>query len=362
MTVDAADAKRISPGLYLAGHKTLSRLAEIVAGLGTTPLVMHGENGIQQAVRQNEKPLLASPRYRHRGPCTEQAIDAASHAIDGGNADVVIAVGGGRVLDVAKAAADQARVSVVTVPTSPATCAAMTALTVIYDDRGRWLRGRVLDSAPSATVIDLDVLRTAPSRLVAAGTLDAIAKTHEVRLALNHSNSARPTETAAISLCDRLDSIIDGSAALVFGAAGASDEATALDTLMESAIAFPGWIGGMAGEANKLAAAHAVHNAFTMLPGSKRSLHGELVGFGVVVQTLLQGDDPAHINHLIRLSRAPSSLTELGCAAFLEDPASQASVLDRILRAPAVQSAFPDLSADALAQCMYRADEMLAKP
>lgn len=360
MRVGPVDAKRISPAVYLAGREALSELRLIVADLGRTPILVHGRNGIVPVARSNPEAIRDWSRYLHEGACTEHAIDRAATAIELRRADVVVALGGGRVLDVAKAAADQVGAPVVTVPTSPATCAAMTALSVLYTSEGPWLKGRLLAGAPSATIIDLDVLRTAPARLLAAGVLDATAKTHEVRLALSRAGAKRPTESAATALSDRLDAIIDAHAHIAFGDLEAEDRHESVDVLAESAIAFPGWIGGMAGEANKLAAAHAIHNGFTLLPESKRSLHGELVGFGVVVQTLLDGSNPNAILGLIRTLGAAISITELGCSRFTEDPDAQRAVLCHVLAAPAMQAAFPGLDADVLSRAIFAADEALA--
>lgn len=361
MTDDYARAKRISPALYLAGPGLLRNLEIVVAGQGRAPLLIHGENGIRQVLQIYGNALSTAPRYLHRGLCTQQALDLASQAIEARDADVVVAVGGGRVLDVGKGAADQTGLSVITVPTSPATCAAMTPLAVLYDNDGHWLRGKVLASAPLATVIDLDVLRTAPQRLLASGILDATAKTHEVRLALGRLEELKPTESAASSLCDQLDRIIGRYAPDVFGRGAMTDETASVDTLLESVIALPGWIGGFAGEGNKLAAAHAVHNALTLLPGSKRSLHGELVAFGAVVQQLLEGADATDVESLIRLVGAPKSLSQLGCAAFRETPADRAAVLSRILSAHSFVSAFPSIDAKSLEDGILKADDAPAK-
>lgn len=352
-----AGTKRVAPAAYLAERGALRHLRAIVAGVGNAPLLVHGSNGASAVERSRPGVLPAWARYLHEGVCSRRTIDATVEAIGAQGADVVVALGGGRVLDVGKAAADQADVPVVTVPTSAATCAAMTALAVSYDEAGRWSGGRPLSRAPDAVVIDLDVVRAAPRRLLAAGVLDATAKTHEVRLALRRSRGQGPTGSAALALCDQLDAIIRACVPAVYGGAEAPAGSEPLDVLAEAVIAYPGWIGGLAGESNKVAVAHAVHNALTLIPGSKRSLHGELVGFGVVVQNLLEGRSPATVTDLIALLGAPRSLTQLGCSSFADTPAACREVLARVLEAPATRAAFPGLEPEDLRGAMLRAEE-----
>lgn len=357
MKTTPAGIKRVAPAAYLADRGALRHLRAIVAGVGNAPLLVHGSNGASAVERSKPGVLPAWARYLHEGVCSQRAIDAAVEAIGAPAADVVVALGGGRVIDVGKAAADHADVPVVTVPTSAATCAAMTALAVSYDEAGRWSGGRPLSRAPDAVVIDLDVVRAAPRRLLAAGVLDATAKTHEVRLALRRSRGPLPTASAALALCDQLDATIRTCVPAVYGGEEVPTGSEALDVLAEAVIAFPGWIGGLAGESNKVAVAHAVHNALTLIPGSKRSLHGELVGFGVVVQTLLEGRSTATVTDLIALLGAPRTLAQLGCSSFSDTPAACAEVLARVLEAPATRAAFPALEPDALRGAMLRAEE-----
>jgi glycerol dehydrogenase len=49
-----------------------------------------------------------------------------------------------------------------------------------------------------------------------------------------------------------------------------------------------GLIGGIGGAKCRTAAAHAVHNGLTQLDFKKKSLHGELVGYGILVQLRIE--------------------------------------------------------------------------
>ncbi|MDF2903310.1 MAG: glycerol dehydrogenase-like oxidoreductase, partial [Bacillus sp. (in: firmicutes)] len=66
------------------------------------------------------------------GFCTKKAIQILTAITKEAEVGVVVGVGGGSVLDIAKAVAEDSHLPVVTIPTIAATCAAWSALTVIY--------------------------------------------------------------------------------------------------------------------------------------------------------------------------------------------------------------------------------------
>lgn len=100
---------------------------------------------------------------------------------------------------------------------------------------------------------------------------------------------------AAGSLCKFVDDEIRLHAAATLGRRHPAARAVALATLSELPIAFPSWIGGLAGDANKLAAAHRVHNGLATLQRSKASARGELMDFGIADYETLQGAVPRDI-------------------------------------------------------------------
>ena len=351
-----SEVRRIAPARYIAGERTLEQLTDVVTELGSHPLLVHGDIGIRNAQAIAGPLLPLAPRVVHEGYCTEAQIASVARRAGDHSVDVVVAIGGGRVMDVAKAAASVVGARMVAVPTSPATCAAMTPLSVIYREDGVWQRGLPLPSCPEAVVLDHVVLTSAPRRLLSSGVLDALAKVHEVRMSLNRTNHSMPAAAAARSLCDALDRAIE-YATLEHTLLEVT--ASELAALAEAAIAFPGWIGGFAGESSKLAAAHAVHNALTNVVGSKQALHGELVGFGLVVQDVLAGRDPNATINLIILLGAPRGLTALGCESYLRSEEVRHVVDGAIGRAPAFRKAFPLTELGAIQIAMLKADRLL---
>ena len=49
-----------------------------------------------------------------------------------------------------------------------------------------------------------------------------------------------------------------------------------------------GLIGGIGGEKCRTAAAHAIHNAITQIVSAHKTLHGEIVGVGILLQLRLE--------------------------------------------------------------------------
>lgn len=351
----------IAPKRYVTGRGALRDLGSVAARYGRRVLIIHGEHGYARVETSAETSLedagLEAVATRHTGPCTDAAIEAHSRTAHTHVIDMVIAIGGGRVLDVAKGTAHAAGLPCVTVPTSPATCSGTTAVVVDYDDTGAYLGSRLLDPPPIAAVVDTDVLVQAPNRLLAAGIADALAKVYEVRFASKRAGTHSATALAASKLCDELEALIAAHAKTALNMEGAADRERDRALVAEAVVLWPGLIGGLVGETGKLAAAHAVHNALTHLPGSKVSLHGELVAFGILVQQVLEGASPKSVRDtadtFMELG-CPCSLEALGCGAFHGGKGS--AIASRAAELSSMRIAFPEASANDIYQAMLAAD------
>lgn len=353
----------IAPTHYLTGQGVVCQIGALARRYGPRTMVIHGGTGygkVESAVLSSMAEAEIVPTtVRHAGPCTRNAVEAHAETANKVSADLIVGIGGGRVLDTAKGVADSIGRPYITVPTSPATCSAATAVVVYYDTDSVYLESRLMREPPVAAIVDWDIIAQVPDRLLVAGIVDALAKVHEVRFATGRAGGHSATASAALALCDGLEALMEGKAKAILGdwaTAGLTQERI---TVAEAALLWPGLIGGLAGESSKLAAAHAIHNALTLLPGSKQSLHGEILAFGILVQQFLEGTPPEAIKAGARFFVAlgcPCSLGTLGCGAFHTGEGQR--VASRAVALPSMRRCFPNVSEEALLQVMMEVDTL----
>ncbi|MGC0267871.1 iron-containing alcohol dehydrogenase, partial [Enterobacter hormaechei] len=113
-----------------------------------------------------------------KGHCSERDVTHLVNA-SGGEASVVIGVGGGAVMDTVKAVARRLGVPFVGIPTIAATCAAWTPLSVWYNDAGQALQFEIFDDANYLVLVEPQIILNAPAEYLLAGIGDTLAKWYE---------------------------------------------------------------------------------------------------------------------------------------------------------------------------------------
>jgi glycerol dehydrogenase len=227
--------------------------------------------------------------------CTEQNLTQVLELLGAGSngsrkgQQLVIAAGGGKVLDLGKLAAHRAGVPVVTVPTTAATCAGWTALSNVYTDAGAFAYDVSLPRCPEVMIVDYSIIATAPKRTLVAGIGDAIAKWYEASVS---SGSTQQTMVIAAVQEARVlrDLLLQKSGAALAQYDGRNDGAYLREwrEVVDANVCLAGVIGGVGGASCRTVAAHGMHNALTHLPEAYGTLHGEKVAYGILVQLRLE--------------------------------------------------------------------------
>ena len=229
--------------------------------------------------------------------CREDALAVAeSGGLDG--VDVVVGCGGGLILDFSKCLAHLAGAPLVTIPTSSAQCCAYTSIACCYTREGRYVSTSHFAREPAAALLDLSILARQPSRLLAAGALDAMAKKIEIefwtqldaRTGAGASGAAAPSGIAA-AISDFIHADIDGKIDAALAGLGEGGPSPALRDVVFDSVVGAGIVSGISGGSRQVALAHRLYyGARTLHPAlAARYTHGELVAVGLVMQHVYNG-------------------------------------------------------------------------
>ena len=330
---------QLCAGRYYQGNGVLSHLGEDAALLGSRLLLVTGQQSwrkVSPAVTAVlEQGRFQWETYQMSGCCCPANYQAAAAAGRAFGADAVVGVGGGRVLDAAKIAADLMGVRCITVPTSAATCAASAWLAVEYTDQGAFVGNYWARFPPFAVIADLDILiGNCPPRLQMVGFVDAMAKYPEISYNILHSGQWEQNVFShnARLLAESTYSQLMSSGAEAFRLLQAGQNSPAVEDCICAALQLTGMISAMACGGKQAAVSHSLYSYFcTCRPAIRaRFLHGELVGASLVYQLAVNGagrEEQAQLYRFLRQFGLPACLEDLGLAHTPEEESSLFSFL-----------------------------------
>ena len=283
----------ISPGRYISGYDNIHELGREVKKIGDTVLVLLDENILDkiQGVLSSLAENVHIEQTYFNGECCHSEIDRIAELLKSKNIDVIVGIGGGKLMDTTKAAGYKGGSKIVTVPTIAATCAAWSSHSAVYTEQGIAYEYYDIHKNPDMLFMDKKIISSAPVRYLISGMVDSLAKWVETKAFTDGITEKNVELEIAMYIAKKIyDEIFE------FGVKAVSDIKNGIyskevDCMIEHTILSAGLVGGVGGEACRAVAAHAVNNAFTVLFGRNReNLHGEVVGFGNLVQKVLDGD------------------------------------------------------------------------
>ncbi|BCU67343.1 glycerol-1-phosphate dehydrogenase [Sulfolobales archaeon HS-7] len=217
---------------------------------------------------------------------------------------VIIGVGGGKVIDVAKYTAYRANVDFISVPTSPSHDGITSPFASI---KGLGRPISVKAKEPLAIIADIEVLAKAPSRLIKAGIGDTIGKIISIRdwqLAHKLRGEYYASYTASLALLSAKHSL---SAAKLLNVNRVEAVRILMEALISSGVAM-----GMAGSSRPASGSeHLFAHAVEVLePGT--ALHGELVGIGTIIMSYIHNLNWRKIRRTLSEIDFPVTAKQLG--------------------------------------------------
>ncbi|MFR1050519.1 MAG: glycerol dehydrogenase [Lachnospirales bacterium] len=315
-----------APGKYTQGAGELSKLGMNVKKMGNKFFILCSANTrrrigtvMEESLRSVEKEYVFCD---FNGECSKAEISRVMEEFEKAGCDVMVGAGGGKVIDTAKASAENlGGKPVVIIPTVASNDAPCSGVAVIYNEAGVVVKALLTKHNPDLVLVDTNVIAHAPARLLTAGMGDALATWFETRACKRSGakSMARGLCSNTAYMMSRLcyDLLIqDGVAALEAVKRQESDQH--LENVVEASI----YLSGIGFESGGLAAAHAINDGFAYVPAAHGMYHGEKVAYGLLCQLLLEKAPQEEWDEVFGFCKAvglPTKLADLGITEVKEE-------------------------------------------
>ena len=288
---------RVGCGRYLQKRNILKECAAELKKYGKHPLILAGKTAWDVAGSAVDASLRAADMayylHIHGGTCNAEDAERVALLSKQKGCDLIVGVGGGVMMDFAKLVARMAELPIVNVPTSSATCAAYTPLSVCYTAEGRTVGTTHHDREVDAVLVDTEILLRQPPRLLLAGVFDAQAKFLEIKHRYRPEDKSYPLGLDyAYAMAVRSYEELSKKTAAALDAMERGECTPTFEQVIFTAIAATGVISGIARGSNQTALGHKFYEITRALypEASKPYLHGELVGVGLLLQNDYNGE------------------------------------------------------------------------
>lgn len=279
------------PSKYVQGRNAVNLLPQYVEDMGGKSLIVVTKSQLERMTSI----MGAGSRVEvFNGEASYEEIERVKSLAVNEGATVLVAVGGGKVIDVVKISADQLGIPSIIVPTICATDAPCSGCAITYTASGEYIRAEYQRTNPRLVLVDSEIIAAAPSRFLVSGMGDAFATyleaiACEATCSPNQCKGGGLRTKSAMALCKLCTETLFeyGVQAKMENDKGVAGEA------LENVIEANTLLSGLGFESTGLSMCHAVANAFTLLPECHSKYHGEKVAYGCLVE--LEMSDPLNI-------------------------------------------------------------------
>jgi len=297
------------PGEVVIGSGVIHQLGDVTQRVvSTRRAILITDKDVMKIAGENAVTSLEKVKFKVETvlikKATEIEVEKSCDGIRQHSSGVVVAVGGGSVIDTAKLCSTQERQPFISVPTSAAHDGISSPRASIKKDG---TSVSVEGQSPIAIVADTHIIAKAPYRFTAAGCGDLISKITAVRdwkLAHTLGYEYYGEYSASLSLMGA--TIIMENAAMI----KQNDEQSirlVVEALIASGIAM-----GIAGSSRPASGSeHKFSHALDRI-APKPAFHGEQCGVGAIMMGYLHAIDWEEIRDTLKTIGAPTTAKELG--------------------------------------------------
>jgi glycerol-1-phosphate dehydrogenase [NAD(P)+] len=311
------------PREVLLGRDILSRVDEIITRFGfRTPLLISGPHTYKIAASRIEQEIEADVMIIEKTNIAQ--IEKIENVITSQKNDVVIGVGGGKIMDAAKLSASWNTLPWISVPTSSSNDSLSSQAIAFLLNREAEEREKLKKAhAPLCIVIDMDIVEKAPERMLVAGCGDLISNYTAVRdweLAHRLKGEYYSEYAAALSMMS--------AKIVVENARTVKDTPEEGARLVVKGLVSSGVAMSIAGSSRPASGSeHLFSHALDLL--GCNAYHGEQSGVGTIMMMYLHNADWKSMRDVLKFIGAPTTGRELGMD---EDTVVEALTLCHTLR------------------------------
>ena len=355
-----------APSRYYQGPGCLEKIGEIAASAGARFAVVADAFVLPMLRGTLERAFanagLSAQILPFSGDVTESAIAGLVAEAQAENPDAVIAIGGGKAIDVGKALSHRLGRDIITVPTAAANDAPTSKNYVIYDENHALVEVAHLPASPRAVIVDSSIIAGAPKALLVAGIGDALTKAFEAAqcYAVEGRNMfGQQPSLSALVLARACYDMVRRHACAGLALAGSGQSSKAFEELLEAMFV----MGGLGFESGGLSIAHAMTRGLSKVKGAAEAVHGHQVAYGLLVQLHLERRPQDYIADLLGFYAdvgLPTTLRALGVQS--PDDAIFRQIAGPTLAAPHAKNFERELSEQDLIDAIRGVEGLTARP
>lgn len=309
------------PTKVLIGDGVISKLGEFVEeSAGSRKVLVASGANVQSKVRQAVDSAMG-PRavWVDVVAADMENVDRVIRKSSGSGC--IVGVGGGKSVDVGKLAAFKKHLPFYSVPTSASHDGIASPFASL---KGLDRPYSVMAKPPLGILADIEVIASAPRRLLASGCGDLVSKLTAVRdwqLAHKVTGEYYGGYSASLAMMSA-DVVLEGSKKI--GKFGRESVRDLVEALISSGVA-----AGIAGSSRPCSGSEHLFSHYLDMLAPDRGLHGEKCGIGTIMMAKLHRLDWRKVRTSLRNVGAPVSASEIGV--------DRSKVVESLVRASSIR-------------------------
>ena len=292
------------PTKVLIGDGVISKLGEFLkdSAMGRTVVIAAGSNVTPKVRDAVEGALDKSPVWIEVAAADTQNVEKVIASASG--AGCIVGVGGGKSVDVGKLAAFRIHLPFFSVPTSASHDGISSPFASL---KGLDRPYSIMAKPPVGILADIEVISSAPKRLLAAGCGDLVSKLTAVKdweLAHRVTGEYYGSYSASLALMSA-NAVLDRSK--VLGGFGRDSVRDLVEALISTGVA-----AGIAGSSRPCSGSEHLFSHYLDMVAPDSGLHGEKCGIGTIMMAKLHGIDWRRVRSALQNVGAPVEAAQIG--------------------------------------------------